>query len=69
MVKRFTLQEDYPSKFGSYGGSCDQFNNPQGLAYYSKGLLNAVCCITNCRVKAFDHSNTYIFEFGSKGSI
>ena len=67
VVKKFTLQGDYLSKFGCHGSSRGQFNNPQGLAYNSKGLLYVVGR-SNCRVQVFDPRNTYVFQFGSKGS-
>ncbi|XP_065902357.1 E3 ubiquitin-protein ligase TRIM71-like [Dysidea avara] len=66
VVKKFTLQGEYLSQFGSYGSSSGQFDHPQGLAFNSKGLLYVVGR-TNCRVQVFDHSNNYLFKFGSKG--
>ena len=67
VVKKFTLQGYYLSKFGSYGSENGQFNNPQGLAFNSKGLLYVVN-YSNCRVQVFDSSNRFLFKFGSKGS-
>ena len=67
MVKKFTLQGDYLSKFGSYGSGDGQFNNPQGLTFNSKGLLYVVER-DNCRVQVFDGDNKFLFKFGSKGS-
>ena len=42
MVKIFSLQGVYLSKFCSYGSGDSQFNNPQGLCFNSKGLLYVV---------------------------
>ncbi|XP_065901635.1 RING finger protein nhl-1-like isoform X2 [Dysidea avara] len=68
VVKKFTLQGDYLSKFGSYGSGNGQFNNPQGLTFNSKGLLYVVD-YTNCRIQVFGNNNiTFLFKFGSKGS-
>ena len=53
VVKTFTLQGDYLSKFGSYGSSSGQFNQPQGLVFNSKDLLYVVGR-NNCRVQVFD---------------
>jgi len=65
MVKKFTLQGDYLSKFGSCGSGNGQFNNPQGLAFNSKGLLYVVDN-SNKRIQVFDSKNKYLFKFGSK---
>ena len=65
MVKIFSLQGDYLSKFGSYGSGNGQFNNPQGLCFNSKGLLYVVDC-DNYRVQVF-RENVFLFKFGSKG--
>ena len=65
MVKIFSLQGDYLSKFGSPGSEDGQFNHPQGLCYNSKGLLYVVDC-DNCRVQVF-RDNEFLFKFGSKG--
>ena len=67
VVKKFTLQGDYLSKFGSYGSGDAQFNNPQGLTFNSKGQLYVVE-YRNRRVQVFDGTNTFLFKFGSKGS-
>ena len=67
VVKKFTLQGDYLSKFGSYGSGDGQFTNPQGLTFNSKGLLYVVDR-SNCRVQIFDNDNKFLFKFGSKGS-
>ena len=67
VVKKFTLQGDYLSKFGSYGSGDGQFTNPQGLTFNSKGLLYVVDH-SNCRVQIFDNDNKILFKFGSKGS-
>jgi len=67
VVKKFTLQGDYLSKFGSYGSGDGQFNNPRGLTFNSKGLLYVVDR-SNCRVQVFDNRNKFLFKFGSKGS-
>jgi len=42
VVKKFSLQGDYLSKFGSRGSEDGQFNYPQGLCFNSKGLLYVV---------------------------
>jgi len=67
VVKKFTLQGDYLSKFGSCGSGNSQFHNPQGLAFSRKGLLYVVDH-GNCRVQVFDYNSTFLFKFGSKGS-
>ena len=66
VVKKFTLQGGYLSKFGSYGSGDGQFNNPRGLTFNSKGLLYVVDC-SNYRVQLFDNNNKFLFKFGSKG--
>ena len=65
VVKKFSLQGDYLSKFGSYGSGDGQFNDPQGLCFNSKGLLYVVDN-GNCRVQVF-RGNVFLFKFGSKG--
>ena len=65
VVKKFSLQGDYLSKFGSHGSGDGQFNNPQGLCFNSKGLLYVVD-YGNCRVQVF-RENVFLFKFGSKG--
>ena len=65
VVKKFSLQGDYLSKFGSYGSGDGQFNNPQGLCFNSKGLLYVVDH-NNHRVQVF-RENVFLFKFGSKG--
>ena len=65
VVKKFSLQGDYLSKFGSHGRGDGQFNNPQGLCFNSKGLLYVVDC-NNQRVQVF-RENAFLFKFGSKG--
>ena len=67
VVKKFTLQGDYLSKFGSCGSGDGQFNNLQGLTFNSRGLLYVVDR-GNCRVQVFDGNNKFLFKFGSKGS-
>ena len=67
VVKKFTLQGDYLSKFGSRGSGDGQFTNPQGLTFNSKGLLYVVDR-NNKRVNVFDNNNKFLFKFGSKGS-
>ena len=64
VVKQFSLQGDYLSKFGSHGSGDGQFNNPQGLCFNSKGLLFVVDH-GNCRVQVF-RENVPQFKFGSK---
>ena len=64
-VKKFSLQGDYLSKFGSHGSGDGQFNNPQGLCFNSKGLLYVVDR-NNHRVQMF-RENVFLFKFGSKG--
>ena len=66
VVKKFSLQGDYLSKFGSRGNGDGQFNNPQGLCFNSKGLLYVVDC-NNSRVQVF-RENMFLFKFGSKGT-
>ena len=67
VVKTFTLQGDYLSKFGSHGSGNGQFNNPQGLTFHSKGQLYVVDQ-GNHRVQVFDGNNKFLLKFGSKGS-
>ena len=65
VVKNYSLQGDYLSKFGSHGSGDGQFINPRGLCFNSKGLL----CIVdnnNHRVQVF-RENVFLFKFGSKG--
>ncbi len=64
VVKTFSLQGDYLSKFGSCGSEDGQFNNPQGLCFNSKGLLYVVDN-GNCRVQVFK-KNMPLFKFGSR---
>ena len=66
VVKTYSLQGDYLSKFGSYGSGDGQFNNPQGLCFNSKGLLYVVD-YSNCRVQVFRANNVFLFKFRSKG--
>jgi len=65
VVKVFSLQGDYLSKFGSYGSEDGQLNKPQGLCFNSKGLLYIVDN-GNYRVQVF-RKNMFLFKFGSKG--
>jgi len=67
VVKKFILQGDYLSKFGSYGSGDGQFRNPRGLTFNSKGLLYVVDR-SNYRVQVFDNRNKFLFKFSSKGS-
>ena len=64
VVKKFSLQGDYLSKFGSRGIKDGQFNNPLGLCFNSKGLLYVV---DRNRVQVF-RENVFLFKVGSKGS-
>ena len=65
VVKKFSLQGHYLSKFGSHGSGDGQFINPQGLCFNSKSLLYVVDN-SNCRVQVF-RENVFLFKFGSKG--
>jgi len=65
VVKKFSLQGDYLSKFGSHGSEDGQFYNPQGLCFNRKGLLYVVD-YCNYRVQVF-RENMFLFKFGSKG--
>ena len=65
VVKLYSLQGEYRSKFGSRGSGDGQFNYPQGLCFNSKGLLYVVE-IVNYRVQVF-RDNVFLFKFGSKG--
>ena len=65
VVKKFSLQGYYLSKFGSRGSGDGQFINPQGLCFNSKGLLYVVDR-DNYRVQVF-RENVFLFKFGSKG--
>ena len=66
MVKIFSLQGDYQSKFGSPGNDDGQFKFPQGLCFSTKGLLYAVDC-DNHQIQVFNGRNEFAFKFGSKG--
>ena len=66
VVKNYSLQGDYLSKFGSHGSGDGQFNCPQGLCFNSKGLLYVVDN-NNYRVQVFRENNVFLFKFGSKG--
>ena len=65
VVKKFSLQGNYLSKFDSCGSGDGQFNNPLGLCFNSKDLLHVVDN-GNCRVQVF-RENVFLFKFGSKG--
>ena len=65
VVKKFSLQGDYLSKFGSRGSGDGQFYRPQGLCFNSKGLLYVVDN-DNYRIQVF-RENVFLFKFGSKG--
>ena len=65
VVKKFSLQGVYLSKFGSCGSGDGQFNYPRGLCFNSKGLLYVVD-YDNCRVQVF-RENVFLFKLGSKG--
>ena len=65
VVKKFSLQGDYLSKFGSHGSGDGKFFCPQGLCFNSKGLLYVVDH-DNYRVQVF-RENVFLFKFGSKG--
>ena len=65
VVKKFSLQGDYLSKFGSRGSRDGQFDGPQGLCFNSKGLLYVVDN-GNHRVQVF-RENVFLFKFGSRG--
>ena len=68
VVKKFTLQGDYLSKFGYHGSGDGQFNNPLGLTFNCNGLLYVVDH-NNCRVQVFGGRNqNFEFKFGCKGS-
>ncbi|XP_065903172.1 E3 ubiquitin-protein ligase TRIM71-like isoform X2 [Dysidea avara] len=66
VVKKFTLERYYLSKFGSHGNGNGQFNHPHGLTFSGKGTLYVVDHF-NCRVQVFDDKNKFLFKFGSKG--
>ena len=66
VVKKFSIQGDYLSKFGSHGSEDGQFNNPRGMCFNSKGLLY-VMDSSNYRVQAFRDDNVFHCKFGSKG--
>ena len=66
VVKKFSLQGDYLSKFGSHGSRNGQFNQPHGLCFNSKGLLYVVDR-SNYRVQVFRENNVLQTKFGSKG--
>ena len=66
VVKKYSLQGDYLSKFGSHGSGDGQFSYPLGLCFNSKGLLYIVER-GNHRVQVFRENNMFLFKFGSKG--
>ena len=66
VVKKYSMQGDYLSKFGSHGSGDGQFNNPRGLCFNNKGLLY-VMDSSNYRVQVFRENNVFLFKFGSKG--
>ena len=66
VVKKYSLQGDYLSKFGSHGSGDGQFHGPHGLCFNSKGLLY-VLDNGNYRVQVFSEDNEFLFKFGSKG--
>ena len=65
VVKKFSLQGDYLSKFGCRGSGYGQFIHPQGLCFNSQGLLYVVDH-GNSRVQVF-RENMFLLKFGSKG--
>ena len=66
VVKKFSLQGDYLSKFGSRGSGDGRFTNPLGLCFNTKGLLYVVENGSR-RVQVF-RENVFLFKFGSKGN-
>ena len=66
VVKKYSLQGDYLSQFGSHGSGDGQFNYPHGLCFNSKGLLYVVDH-GNHRVQVLRENNEFLFKFGSKG--
>ena len=67
MIKKFSLEGDFLSKFGSRGCEDGQFRNPQGLCFNTEGLLYVVDHF-NDRVQVFNIKNSFLFKFGSRGS-
>ena len=65
VVKIFSLQGVYLSKFGSLGSGDGKFVCPYGLCCNSEGSLYVVDP-GNCRVQAF-RDNEFLFKFGSEG--
>ena len=65
-MKKYSLQGDYLSKFGSHGIGDGQFNKPLGLCFNSKSLLYVVDR-DNRRVQVFRENSVFLFKFGSKG--
>ena len=66
VVRKYSLQGDYLSKFGSHGSGDGQFSGPLGLCFNSKGLLYVVDR-SNCRVQVFGEDNVFLFKFGFNG--
>ena len=64
VVKKYSLQGDYLSKFGTYGSGDGQFNKPKGLCFNSKGLLYIVD-YNNGRVQVFREDDVFLFKFCS----
>ena len=67
VIKLFSLQGDYLSKFGSPGTNDGQFKFPQGVCFSTKGLLYIVDR-DNHRIQVFNVKNEFTFKFGSNGS-
>ena len=66
VVKKYSMQGDYLSKFGSHGSGDGQFNNPRGLCFNSKCSLY-VMDSSNYRIQVFGENNLFLSKFGSKG--
>ena len=65
VVKKYSLQGEYLSKFGSRGSGDGQFDDPRGICFNSKSLLYVVDNGNN-RVQVF-RENVFLFKFGSSG--
>ena len=66
-VKKYSLQGDCLSEFGSHGNKNGQFSEPRGLAFNNNELLYVVdgC---NHRIQVFNKGNVFVFSFGCEGN-
>ena len=65
-IKKYTTTGEFITKFGSFGFSPGQLNNPSSLTI-SHNLVY-VCELGNNRVSVFDTKGTFLYCFGKRGS-